>query len=208
MKRIVLFSTPYNNENFHEILNLIFPESMKNKLALFMPSQGVPNTLQKYFDDWEGFTEEFNVTLEYIDNSAVDATSEKEKLRSSNILIISGGDPFQLLYNLRKSGLANAITQFAKKEEFIIAGYSAGAYILTPTLEIATLFNENYSGGKKYETQDKVKDFTGLGIIDFEIFAHYSEVHHKTILENYIKNRSNNVKTIADNEFIVIDISF
>ena len=67
MKRIVLFSTPYNNENFHEILNLIFPHSMKNKLPLFMPSQGVSNTLQKYFDDWEGFAKEFNVNLEYID---------------------------------------------------------------------------------------------------------------------------------------------
>ena len=206
MKRIVLFSTPNNNENFHEILNLIFPHSMKNKLPLFMPSQGVPNTLQKYFDDWEGFIKEFNVNLEYIDNSVVDATSEKEKLRNSNILIISGGDPFQLLYNLRKSGLGTAITQFTKKREFIIAGYSAGAYILTPTLEIAKIFNENYPGGKKYKTQDKIKDFSGLGIVDFEIFAHYSEVHHKKLLESYIENRRKKVKTIADNEFLVIDV--
>ena len=206
MKRIVLFSTLYNNANFHEILNLIFPHSMKNKLPLFMPSQGVPNTLQKYFDDWEGFSKEFNVNLEYIDNSVIEATSEKEKLRNSNILIISGGDPFQLLYNLRKSGLGTAITQFTKKREFIIAGYSAGAYVLTPTIEIATIFNENYPGGKKYKTQDKIKDFTGLGIVDFEIFAHYSEDHHKKLLENYIENRCKNVKTIADNEFLVVDI--
>ena len=206
MKRIVLFSTPYNNENFREILNLIFPHSMKNKLPIFMPSQGLSNTLQKYFDDWEGFAKEVNVNLEYVDNSVIDATSEKEKLRNSNILIISGGDPFQLLYNLRKSGLGAAITQFAKKREFIIAGYSAGAYVLTPTIEIAKFFNENYPGGKKYKTQDKIKDFTGLGIVDFEIFAHYSEVHHKKILENYIENRKKNVKTIADNEFLVIDV--
>jgi len=206
MKRIVLFSTPYNNENFHEILNLIFPHSMKNKLPLFMPSQGVPNTLQKYFDDWEGFAKEFNVNLEYIDNSAIESTSEKEKLRNSNILIISGGDPFQLLYNLRKSGLGTAITQFTKKEEFIIAGYSAGAYVLTPTLEIAKIFHENYPSGKKYKIQDKIKDFTGLGIVDFEIFAHYSEVQHKKLLESYIENRRKNVKTIADNEFLVIDV--
>jgi len=206
MKRIVLFSTPYNNENFREILNLIFPHSMKNKLPIFMPSQGLSNTLQKYFDDWEGFAKEVNVNLEYVDNSVIDATSEKEKLRNSNILIISGGDPFQLLYNLRKSGLGAAITQFTKKREFIIAGYSAGAYVLTPTIEIAKFFNENYPGGKKYKTQDKIKDFTGLGIVDFEIFAHYSEVHHKKILENYIENRKKNVKTIADNEFLVIDV--
>ncbi|MHA1241432.1 MAG: Type 1 glutamine amidotransferase-like domain-containing protein [Promethearchaeota archaeon] len=206
MKRIVLFSTPHNNENFHEILNLIFPQLMKNKLPLFMPSQGVPNTPQKYFEDWEGFTKEFNIKLDYIDNSVIDDASEKEKLRNSNILIISGGDPFQLLINLRKSGLGTAITQFTKKEEFIIAGYSAGAYVLTPTLEIAKFFNENYSGGKKYKTQDKIKDFTGLGIVDFEIFAHYSEVHHKKILDHYIESRGKNVKTLADNEFLVVDI--
>jgi len=206
MKRIVLFSTPYNNENFHEILNLIFPHSMKNKLPLFMPSQGVSNTLQKYFDDWEGFAKELNINLEYIDNSVIDDASEKEKLINSNILIISGGDPFQLLVNLRKSGLGAAITQFTKKEEFIIAGYSAGAYVLTPTLEIAKFFNENYFGGKKYKTQDKIKDFSGLGIVDFEIFAHYSEVHHKKILDHYIESRSKNVKTIADDEFLVVDL--
>jgi len=206
MKRIVLFSTPYNNENFHDILNLIFPHSMKNKLPLFMPSQGISNTLQKYFDDWEGYAEEFNTNLEYIDNSVIDDASEKEKLRNSNILIISGGDPFQLLYNLRKSGLGTAITQFAKKEEFIIAGYSAGAYVLTPTLEVPILFNDNYPGGKKYKTLDKIKDFTGLGIVDFEIFAHYSEVHHKKILDHYVESRGNNVKTIADNEFLVVDM--
>lgn len=206
MKRIILFSTPYNNNNFHQILNLIFPDTIKNKIPLFMPSQGVSNTLQKYFDDWEDYVKEFNVSLEYIDNSVMDATSEKEKLRNSNILIISGGDVFQLLYNLRISGLDAAITQFTKKEEFIIAGYSAGAYLLTPTLEVAKIFNENYPGGKKYKTQDKIKDFTGLGIVDFEIFAHYSEIQHKKILEKYLEKNRKEVKTIADNEFIVIDI--
>jgi len=206
MKRIVLFSTPHNNENFHEILNLIFPHFIKNKRPLFMPSQGVSKTQQKYFDEWEGFTKEFNINLKYIDNSVIDDANEKEKLRNSNILIISGGDPFQLLVNLRKSGLGTAITEFTKKEEFIIAGYSAGAYVLTPTLEIAKLFNESYLGGKKYKTQDKIKDFTGLGIVDFEIFAHYSEVHHKKILDHYIESRSKNVKTIADNEFLVVDL--
>lgn len=206
MKRIVLFSTPYKNDNFQEILKLIFPASMKDKHPLFMPSQGIANTLQKYFDDWENFAEEFNVNLEYVDNSVIDATNEKLKLRNSNILIISGGDPFQLLINLRKSGLDAAITQFTKKKEFILAGYSAGAYVLTSTLEVAKLFNENYPGGKKYMTQDKIEDFTGLGIVNFEICAHYSETHHMRFLENYIENNRNEVKLLRDNDFLVIDL--
>lgn len=152
MKRIVLFSTPYNNDNFHKILNLIFPPDIKDKRPLFMPSQGVPNTLQEFLDDWEGFAKEYDLKIDYIDNSVIDATTEREKLVKSNILIISGGDTFQLLINLRKSGLDNAITLFTKKKEFILAGYSAGAYVLTPTLETAKIFNKNYPGGKKYKT--------------------------------------------------------
>ncbi len=205
MKRIVLFSTPYNNDKFHEILNLIFNSDMKDNRPLFMPSQGLPNTPQEFLDDWKGFARKFDLIIDYIDNSMIDATSEIEKLMKSNILVISGGDPFQLLINLRKSGLDNAITQFTKKKEFILAGYSAGAYILTPILENAKIFNQNYPGGKKYKTQDKLKDFTGLGIVDFEIIAHYSETQHREIFKNYIENNRRIVKTIADNEFLVID---
>lgn len=171
-----------------------------------MPSQGVQNTPQKFFDDWESYAIEFNVNLEYIDNSVEKTTDEKEKLKKSNILIISGGDPFQLLINLHKSGLDIAIKQFTKKEEFILASYSAGAYVLTPTLSIAKILNENYPSGKIYKTQDKLKDFTGLGIIEFEICAHYSETLHKKILDNYIKNKGKKVKTLADNEFLVIKL--
>jgi len=47
---------------------------------------------------------------------------------------------------------------------------------------------------------------TGLGIVDFEIMAHYSETQHKEIFENYVKNKGKIVKPIADNEFIVVDL--
>ena len=121
-------------------------------------------------------------------------------------MIISGGDPFRLLINLRKTGLDSAIIQFTEKDEFILAGYSAGAYVLTPTLEVAKIFNENYPGGKKYLTQDNIEDFTGLGIVDFEVCAHYSETQHKKFLEDHIESSENDVKLIADNDYIVIDL--
>ncbi|MFX1568006.1 MAG: Type 1 glutamine amidotransferase-like domain-containing protein [Promethearchaeota archaeon] len=206
MKRIVLFSTPYNNINFDEILKLIFPPEMTEKHPLFMPSQGVHNTPQNLLDDWEKFAKKSNVKLGIIDNCSMDIASEKEKFRNSNILIISGGDPFQLLINLRRSGMDTAIKEFVKKDEFILTGYSAGAYVLTPTLEIAKIFNENYPGGKKYISQDKMKDLTGLGIVDFEICAHYSETQHKNILDGYLNKKKRGVKLLGDNDFIVLDL--
>lgn len=46
----------------------------------------------------------------------------------------------------------------------------------------------------------------GLGIVDFEIIAHYSETQHEKIFKNYIENNRRDVKPIANDEFIVIDL--
>ena len=204
MRRIVLFSTPYENKNLEEIFNLIFPPEIKEKKVLFMPSQGLVNTPNKFIDDWNGFSKNYNIKLELIDNASENATSEIDKLKNANILIISGGDPFNLIFNLRRSGLDNTIKNFVKKEEFILAGYSAGAYVLTPSLETAKIFNENYPGGIKYPSQNLLNDFTALGIVNFEIIAHYSKTYHKKIFRKYIKANEIEVKTIADDEYIVI----
>jgi len=71
---------------------------------------------------------------------------------------------------------------------------------------MARNFNVNYPGGIKYKTQDQLKDFSGLGIVDFEIIAHYSEIHHKPIFKEYIEDESRIIKTISDDEFLVIDL--
>lgn len=157
-------------------------------------------------DDWEGFVKKFNVKLDYIDNSVLDATIKIEKLMKSNILIISGGDPLNLLINLRKTGLDKIFEQFAKKKEFILTDYSAGAYILTLSLDTAKLFNENYPGGKKYKTLDKLKDFKGLRIVDFEIIAHYSTNQYKEIFKIYIESKEGVVRLIADDDYLVINL--
>jgi dipeptidase E len=205
MKRIVLFSTPYENKNLNKIFNLIFPIELKHKKVLFMPSQGVANTPKKFIDDWDAISKAYNITLELIDNASENATNEIDKLLSANILIISGGDPFNLILNLRRSGLDSAIKDFVKKEEFILAGYSAGAYILTPNLETAKIFNENYPGDIKYPSQKLLNDSKTLGIVNFEIIAHYSKALHEKLFRKYIKENDIEVKTIDDDEYIVIN---
>ena len=205
MRRIVLFSTPNENKNLEEILNLIFPPEIKEKKVLFIPSQGLVNTPKKFIDDWVDFSKTYNTTLELIDNASENVTNEIDKLMSANILIISGGDPFNLIFNLRRSGLDNAFKNFIIKEEFVLAGYSTGAYVLTPSLETAKIFNENHPGGIKYTSQNLFNDFKTLGIVNFEIIAHYSKTSHKKIFSKYIKENEIEVKMIADDEYIVIN---
>jgi dipeptidase E len=117
----------------------------------------------------------------------------------ANVLVMTGGNTFKLLSNLRKSGLDKAIKEFSGKNEFILAGFSAGALVLTPTIEVCNL--PNYD-----KNEVGLKDLTGLGVVSFEVFPHYSEQEYSDLLNKYKNQTSNVVREITNEDFIVLDL--
>lgn len=184
--------------NTKKISSLLLPEEIKDKVLAFMPSDGVVNCKQKYIDQWRELAEEFNAKFVLVDNLSDDPKEEIKKLESSNILVISGGNTFKLLDNLRKSGLDKAVCAFAAKDNFVLGGYSAGALVLTPTIEICNLpnYDENVIG---------ITDFAGLGLVDFEVFPHYKQ-EYKKVIKDYSKRTKLQVKTITEDGFIELNI--
>lgn len=197
MKRFVLFSTP--SEIVREKLEkTLLPEEIKDKRVAYMPSDGA-DVKQKYIDEWREFVTERGATFVVVDNSVEEGvvSVEAKKIRDANVLIISGGNTFTLLRNLRRSGLDGVVKEFAEKDEFILAGFSAGAIVLTPTIAIA--------GIKGYDTNDVgITDLTGLGLLDFEVFAHYSD-ECKDRVALYENKTSNKIIKLTDNDVGVID---
>lgn len=217
MKRIVLFSEITKNSNPQDVLNAIFPKELKNKKLLFMPSGGININYQHYYDEWKEFCSNYGASFDLIDNSIPPEDSqlvkfEEEKIRQSNILVISGGDPFKLLYHLRRTGMDKTIMEFVNKENFILVGYSAGAMILTPTIAITTMVVTNQDGKRVpiHDVRGKSvhpglqNDLTGLELVDFEIVPHYEQKYAEDV-KLYRKSAKNEVKTCTDDEFFVID---
>lgn len=196
MRKVVLFSTITDN-NSQTILSEIFDEKINDKVLAYMPSDGVVDSAT-YIEEWRNYSQRFGADFNIIDNHSSDE-KEKVKLLESNILLISGGNTFTLLNNLRKSGLSRTINEFTQKPNFILSGFSAGALILTPTIAICGLpnFDENLVG---------ITNFEGLGVIDFEVFPHYEEELHKNIIENYRHRSSFQVREISDDDFITVNI--
>ncbi len=195
MKKIVLFSTFLPGKNLNKLLELIFPAEMPSKVLSYMPSDEA--VLKKnYLKQWKQFAKNHNTKFNLIDNykTGSEAKWEIKKILSSNILVITGGNTFTLLRNLRRSGLDKAVKEFVKKDNFILAGFSAGAIVLSPTIRVCNIpgYDEN--------TVD-IKDFTGLKIIDFEVFPHYSE-KWKSLLEKYERDNDKKVKRIADEDIV------
>ncbi|MEI6532401.1 MAG: Type 1 glutamine amidotransferase-like domain-containing protein [Candidatus Roizmanbacteria bacterium] len=197
MKQIVLFST-ITEKNKDILLKLIFPEWISNKVCAYMPSNGA-NCSQTYINEWENYAEVFGAEYNYIDNSQENSLEIIKKLTNSNILVISGGNTFELLNNLRKSGLGDVIKRMLNKDIILIAGFSAGGLVLTPTIEVCNLpnFDQNLIG---------LTNLKGLELVPFEIFPHYKEALHKESLYKYRTTSKNEVKEITDDDYLVVDL--
>ena len=217
MKRIVLFSDLGNNSNSEIVLDAIIPKTMKNKNMLYMPSGGLPLKYPDYYKDWKEACKKRQSSIDLINNAippeqVEKIRQEKLKLQNANILVITGGDPFKLLYYLRRTGMDESIKQFTKKKDYVIAGFSAGAMILTPTIGITTMKVTDHQGKRVpiHDVRGKSihpglnNNLTGLNLVDFEIVPHY-ENKFKEDVEKYRKLTKNVVKTCTDNEFFVID---
>ena len=195
MKSIVMFSM-LTDSNCEAVLRQIFPADIQNKVFSYMPSGGIEGAEQS-IEQWRRISQQYNARFNIIDNSVISA-EEQRKLLTSNIVVISGGNTFNLLQNLRESGLDKTIKEFIEKSDFVLAGFSAGALVLTPSINICNLpnFDENLV---------ELEDFGGLDVVDFEIFPHYDEHSQKATLESYRKTTANRVREITDEDCITID---
>ena len=187
-------------ELIQELTPLLFPDELDYKTLAYMPSDGSDaESNEKYSPLWENFAKINNVKFNFIDNSSSDE-DEKEKIRESNILLITGGNTFTLLNNIRKNGFDDEIINLAKKEDFVIAGFSAGALILTPTIDILT---KEWSYGPDSNNVG-LKNLSGLSLIEFEVLPHFRE-DDKKALEEYSKVSEYDVKPITDDGYILVE---
>jgi dipeptidase E len=95
-----------------------------------------------------------------------DIEFDKPKLLEKyNVIYINGGNPFYLLYHMKKSG-ADLILKDIAKQNTVIVGVSAGAIILGPNIEVVNYFTPQIN------TVD-MQDLTALGLTNKAIFPHY-----------------------------------
>lgn len=202
MKTCILFSVPLPSV-IKKISPKLFPQELENKVFAYIPSDGADVVDKvKHAVFWKYLCTTQGAKFLNIDNSKVgsDAQKEIEKLQSANIVMLTGGNTFTLLRNLRRSGLDKALIDFAKRDNIVLAGFSAGAAVLTPTINIV---NKEWSYGKDINSVN-LDDISGLNIVNFEVLPHFKKADIPD-LEYYRRESTNEVKTIADDEFICLD---
>lgn len=198
-KRVILFSQP-SVSIFDKLKIDLFPSFLAKKTLGYLPSDGSNQEANlKYTPTWQQFAELNQAKFLFIDNSkrGDEAILEIQKLLSSDIVMISGGNTFTLLNHLRLSGLDKAILEFWQKDNVVLSGFSAGALVLTPTIEVCNTpnFDQNLVG---------ITDLSGLNIVDFEVWPHYDPTQ-ETELTKYKQQNHYPLKTISNEDILVID---
>lgn len=118
------------------------------------------------------------------------------KLKKFDIIYINGGNPFYLLYYLKKSGADKVITRLANKG-VIVVGISGGGIILGPNIKIVDYFD------KKINTI-KLKNLNGLNLTDTVIYPHYTKKVEEKIRKFEDKHQCK-VRRLTDNQSVIIE---
>ena len=119
------------------------------------------------------------------------------KLANLEVVFVEGGNTFYLMKYIRESGFDKAIKRFLDNGG-IYLGVSAGSYVACPDIFPAQW--------KHAEDENRVglKDFKGLGLVDFYVSPHYIPEHEAILNEN--KNSvSYPIYALTDSQAILIN---
>ncbi len=127
---------------------------------------------------------------------------EMREALKSDVVYLAGGNTFYFLKHLRESGMLERLDRYAKGGG-VIAGLSAGAIIMTPTIELAA-----YPPPDADLNEVKLKNWRGLGLVDFEFLPHFSNSKQATeALVRYSRRRLRMIIAAPDGSGVVINRS-
>lgn len=123
------------------------------------------------------------------------------ELMSYDVVEMIGGNPYYLLNSIKKNNFAHTLEHFAKNK--CIIGCSAGALVLTPTLNLIDIYSPEMN-------IVDLKDLSACNLTDVQILPHYSK-----FIKRYVNfeqrcleyERANNCRIVRlnDGEGIIIE---
>jgi len=89
------------------------------------------------------------------------------KALAADLVYLSGGNTFAFLHALRASGFAVQMQRYTERGG-VLAGHSAGAILMTPTIRTA-----GFPADDRDDNEVGLKDLRALRLVEFEVFPHY-----------------------------------
>ena len=194
MKKIILSSHGFQKN-----------KSLKNKLLALLPSAAKNLSvaiITTASAEWKEKNKHAILAKQVLEDAGfkkvefLDVEFENpNKLKKFDVIYINGGNPFYLLYHLKKSGADKIITQLVDKGVIVI-GVSGGGVVLGSNINIVDYFDKKINS-------IKLKDLTGLNLTDISIYPHYVKEAEERIKKFETKYQCK-VKRLSDSQAVVI----
>lgn len=103
----------------------------------------------------------------YVDPDSESLDEDLKNLYRCDAIHLTGGDTFAFLRWLKLRRVISSLRAYAIDDRGVLVGVSAGAILMTPSIETALLCGDSRLPG--------VTDDEGLGLVDFHFWPHYQK---------------------------------
>ncbi|MEG1733353.1 MAG: Type 1 glutamine amidotransferase-like domain-containing protein [Longicatena sp.] len=196
MERILL--TSY----FKKVANLVprFLETnpVGNKVC-FITTASIPEKVDFFVSSGKKALEKLGMEIIELEVLSASTKEINDKIITSDIIYVSGGNTFFLLDAFRKTGVDKLIIEQIHNGKPYI-GESAGSMILSENIEYASLMDSpKVANGLN-------GDYQALAITEFSIVPHSNNVPFKNIVKKIDKTYSSkyDLKLISNNQAIMV----
>lgn len=178
---IILYSDQVVSGN--ERLDRIFIELAgrdRPKIA-YIPSAS--DNLRKYYTEKCAYYRKYGIRdILYYDLNKEYDPSLTEEMLACDAIHLSGGDPFQFLGSIRKRNFGPVLRKY-HQDGGILLGVSAGAIMLTPSINISHVFYKS-----------RTNQHQAVGLVDFHFLPHW----------NQREDRLENVKRFSEEQRVTV----
>lgn len=195
MKKLILHSDQVEEKTQVDQASMKLFTSNHPQLA-YIPSQSDPK--RKYFNQKVKWYQQFGISnLLYFDIDQEYDDKKLNQLLHCDGIFLSGGNTYYFLNSLKKRNFLPILRKYVEKGGILI-GVSAGSRIMSKTINITTLLEEDNTN---------LKDYSALGLINFEFFPHLNHNEKKYLkkIVEYSKTNKSIIYACKDGDGIIIN---
>ena len=138
----------------------------------------------------------FNRYFKHLKIGEIDIPDIHDDLNNYDVLIIPGGNTFEMLEYLKNTGVFRSVATFARNKDKALIGISAGSIIMTPNIRIAQFADDNYND---------YNNLGGLELVNFEVKPHWQIwKYKKQIFRDYFLLYGRSIYGVPDGEAITV----
>ena len=170
--------------SFKDVMNLFadFEKNLKGKTVTFIPTASVVEKVNFYVKAGKQALEKLGLIIDELDISTATIDEINSKLRVNDFIYVTGGNTFYLLQEMKRTGADQIIIEEVSNGKLYI-GESAGAVVAASNIEYV-------KGMDSVKKAPDLVDYAALGLVDFYVVPHYTNIPFKKIAQKIIDKYS------------------